>query len=193
MLRWRPFSQLTAPVASYTASLLGQAAQGLPHAPFVRLDQSFQDAALIHMEVRTVSFLGHGWACPFGFTMEDDNVAHTLGCKQLSCLVQSCHDDVAKVLQSPLATWDSPAFARGGLGGTPGSCPTSPTARWDFYCNQELTTYSQTSRSSTPWPLRAPIRSSTLLPPQLLSGILKNAGTATPTIDGQIHAPRDLL
>jgi hypothetical protein len=69
------------------------------YAPFLPLvDKACQDAARVRTGVRTFSSFGNAWTCACGHTMEDDDIAHALGCNRLSALVQSCHDDTAEVL-----------------------------------------------------------------------------------------------
>jgi hypothetical protein len=51
------------------------------------------------MGVRTFSSFGNARTCACGHTMEDDDVAHALGCNRLSGLVQSRHNGTAEVLR----------------------------------------------------------------------------------------------
>jgi hypothetical protein len=70
------------------------------------------------MGVRTFSSFGNAWTCACGHTVEGDDVAHALGCNQLSGHVQNCHDDTAEVLRDFVGHLGFPPAARGDILGS---------------------------------------------------------------------------
>jgi hypothetical protein len=108
----------------------------VPYAPFLRLDdQAFQDAARVHMGVRTFSSFGNAWKCPCGHTVEDNDVTHALGCNRLSGLVQSRRDEPAEVLREFISRLGFPSIREGRYSRLEPCTANSPQARWDFHCN----------------------------------------------------------
>jgi hypothetical protein len=108
----------------------------VPYAPSRCLDdQSFQDAGRVHMRVRTFSSFGTCWTCSCGHIVEDDDVAHALGCNRLSNLVQSRHDDTAEVLREFVGRLGFSSSREGRCFRLALRTPNRPQARWDFHCN----------------------------------------------------------
>jgi hypothetical protein len=98
-------------------------------------DQSFQDAGRICMGVRTFASFGACWTCSCGHTVEDDVIAHALGCNRLSGLVESRHDETAKVLRELVGRLGLSSSRQGRHSRLAPHIPNRPRARWDFHCN----------------------------------------------------------
>jgi hypothetical protein len=65
----------------------------VPYATSLCLDnQSFQDDGRARMGVGSISSFGPCWTCSGCQIVEKEDVAHALGCYQLSGLVQSRHN-----------------------------------------------------------------------------------------------------
>jgi hypothetical protein len=108
----------------------------VPYAPSLRLeDQSFQDAGRVRMGVRTFSSFGACWTCSCGHTVEDDDVAHALGCNRLSGLVQSRHYETAEFLREFVGRLGFSSSREGRYSRLAPRIPNRPPARWDFHCN----------------------------------------------------------
>jgi hypothetical protein len=90
------------------------------------------------MGVCTFSSIGNAWTCACGHAVEDDYVAHALGCNRLSGLVQSRHDDNAEVLRVLVGRLGLSSSREGRYSRLAPSTPNRPQARWDFHCNLRL-------------------------------------------------------
>jgi hypothetical protein len=67
--------------------------------------------------------------------MEDEDVAHALGCNRLSGLVQSRHDDAAEVLREFVGRLGFSSIREGRCSRPAPLTPNQPQARWDFHCS----------------------------------------------------------
>jgi hypothetical protein len=168
----------------------------VPDAPSLRLEyQSCQDADCVHMGVRTFSSFGTCWTCSCRHTVEDDDVAHALGCIRLRGLVQSRHEETAEVLRELLGRL---GFSSTEKGDTPGLRPAPPTAprhagTFNVTCAPGLATFSPTSCFSIPWllPTHIPLPAPLAMP--LLFGMPTSAGTTLPTTTARdMHSARNL-
>jgi hypothetical protein len=67
--------------------------------------------------------------------VEDDDVAHALGCHRLSGLVQSRHDDTAEVLREFVGRLGFSSSRKGQYSRLAPRTTNRPQALWDFHCN----------------------------------------------------------
>jgi hypothetical protein len=105
-------------------------------APSLRLDdQAFQDAVRALTGVRTFSSFGNAWTCACSHTVEDYDVAHTLGFNWLSVLVQTHHDDIIEVLRGFVSRLGLPFSREGRYSQLASRTPSLPQSHWDFHCN----------------------------------------------------------
>jgi hypothetical protein len=70
---------------------------------------------MVGCQLHTVQYQTHTetrfppvWTCTCGHTVEDNDVAHALGCNRLSGLVQSRPDDTAEALREFIGCWAFP-------------------------------------------------------------------------------------
>jgi hypothetical protein len=87
------------------------------------------------MGVRMFSSFGACWTCSCGHTVEDDTVAHALGCNRLSGLVQSRHDEETEVLHECVGQLGFSSSREGRYFRLAPRTPNRPQARWEFHCN----------------------------------------------------------
>jgi hypothetical protein len=126
----------------------------VPYVSSLRLvDQSFQDAGRLRAVVCMFSFFGTCGTCSCGNTVEDDEVAHALGCTRLSGLVRSRHDEMAEVLCEFVSHLGFSSSQRGRFSRPAPSTTPRHAETFTATCAPGLATFSPTSRSIIAWVL----------------------------------------
>jgi hypothetical protein len=169
----------------------------VPYAPSLRLDdQSFQEAGRVRTGVRAFSSFGTCWTCSCSHPVEDDIVAHTLGCNRPSGLVQTRPDETAVVLREFVGRLGFSSSREGQYSRLAPRTPTVPrhAATLTATCAPGRATFSPTSLSPNPWLFLTFVPPPAPLAMPLLFGTPTSAGTILPTTTARdMHSARSLL
>jgi hypothetical protein len=87
------------------------------------------------MGVRTFSSFGTCWMCSCSHNVEDNDVAHALGCTGLRGLIQSRYDETAEALHKFVGRLGLFSSREGRLSRLALRTSDRPQARWDFHYN----------------------------------------------------------